>query len=944
MAILNPGERKDDFAIHVDDDCVSESACDINPSSSVSRRTSNQTTIHTQLGNDEKHQHDEETEALIQQAARDIIERIELDKLMKKSHEDVRLDNDAAEGDMLGDDGSYTEEESDTVYGQDTELTYEDGTEMSYEGAERPYAGDKTEEDDCYDGSASERAGNDDDIFSEGREKRSSGGSWQSHGHDENVAQVEEIKDGSSIEKAIEIETDNEEELELQHGEQKANVELGEESDHEDTVLEEPGYFDEPHTSDISQQQRIPSAASNTASSTVSDAYTSTTLHREPLAFEAMTVRSGRNSPHTQRDLHNLSRSTFRPQSQNSLRRTQMSPDPTMFSGGSPMSRKRPTASRLGTPLNSSPLKQRTLRFKPADEPLVLLHVTVLSLKWAHADIIESAPNDVLSKELLAIKESWKLLKEKAGDTVMERGVLIAHPQDSYETLEERLCAALELPSRPRAKILDCGHYLGPEVLLTASESESEVSSCYSSDSEGALAETVRQANAWCDVCEKDVRFGKYDKMMKGQKARSFKAKVYASNGLMGSGAWAAAWRQMEKVDVEIEPAVEPGFIMEISNLFDMAMTTRSPPQEENGFADEESHQTQQQHPETEAVEEPPRQQVPVTPAPTYEQAMHSESSLQEAGYMGAGSSQQLSSPADLPRTPEKSAPNEMDEPLKPLIAAIVESPHKALEDEIRRIEAEQAKLREAYAAAAGFSQSPTRPQLLPEPHQAQQQHDSYPQTHLPHAEANQESRQRESYQEHSRQHSTSSSTHGSKSKRQVDEDSFIDLLLAAVRVLLADKKNIVIGFLGVVVLLLSIQAGGEMKNSGSSMPQRGPEMYGAETAFQKQEAEMRRLQMQAEVPVAKVHLREPVHRHGVVEEPMMVVKPAELVVTHIESRPVNQEAIELPGKDKVSVASALVQRPSTDAKADYDTEIENERVMPIPTPPASIRRQEISA
>jgi hypothetical protein len=38
-----------------------------------------------------------------------------------------------------------------------------------------------------------------------------------------------------------------------------------------------------------------------------------------------------------------------------------------------------------------------------------------------------------------------------------------------------------------------------------------------------------------------------------GSGKRRFDIKIYAANGLMRSGAWAAAWREMERVDVEID-------------------------------------------------------------------------------------------------------------------------------------------------------------------------------------------------------------------------------------------------------------------------------------------------------------------------------------------------------------------------------------------------------
>ncbi|KAH7419510.1 hypothetical protein BKA64DRAFT_650999 [Cadophora sp. MPI-SDFR-AT-0126] len=247
-----------------------------------------------------------------------------------------------------------------------------------------------------------------------------------------------------------------------------------------------------------------------------------------------------------------LSRPPFRTPS--SVRAMQMS-SPTQSVFGSPRSAKRhlPTVSRIGTPNSQySPSKRTPTRFKPKKEPLVLLHVTVLPLQWPYSHLMSSPE---IPTSLQTVKESWRLLQEKLGDTVLERGILLPHPQDSYEVLEERLLEALELPVRPRAKILKCGHYMGP------SDSEAP-----SSDEEGDdnWRET-KEERKWCDICRRDVRLETVGDVGKGE--RRFRIKIYASNGLMRAGAWAAAWREMERVDVELEPYVEMHLNAELEHL-----------------------------------------------------------------------------------------------------------------------------------------------------------------------------------------------------------------------------------------------------------------------------------------------------------------------------------------------------------------------------------------
>ena len=275
-------------------------------------------------------------------------------------------------------------------------------------------------------------------------------------------------------------------------------------------------------------------------------------------------------TPHTPSE--GMPRATFRNPS--SVRAMQMSsPPPSIFS--SPRSSKRhlATGSRIGTPSSHtsfSPSKRTPTRFKTKkQEPLILLHVTVLPLTWPHSRAM-SSPD--LPASLQGIKENYRLLHEKLGDTVLERGILLPHPQDSYEVLEERLLEALELPVRPRARILKCGHYMGPDTPG-------------SSDEEGGPPrDFLARDRKWCDICERDVKIegGGVDD---GKREARFRVKVYASNGMMRAGAWAAAWREMERVDVELEPYVEGRLVGELE---DFAASVRHLPEPEVVHEDEE--------------------------------------------------------------------------------------------------------------------------------------------------------------------------------------------------------------------------------------------------------------------------------------------------------------------------------------------------------------------
>ncbi|RYO93277.1 hypothetical protein DL762_001226 [Monosporascus cannonballus] len=236
-----------------------------------------------------------------------------------------------------------------------------------------------------------------------------------------------------------------------------------------------------------------------------------------------------------------------------------------------------PTVSRLASPSGSAQYspKRTPPRLKPRKEaPLVLLHCTLLPLRWVWGDLVNSLEVAALSDKAKALRDAWRILQDRMGDTTCERGILLGHPQSDYEVLEERLLDALELPLRRRARILECGHYLGP-ANEPSTAGGGEGGDDYYSDSEyeyGSYAEdrasgAARGSKAggdrrhWCATCKSEIR---YEALGPG---RVFRVKVYASNGLMKADAWATCWREMERVDVEIEPIVQAAVQDELVRL-----------------------------------------------------------------------------------------------------------------------------------------------------------------------------------------------------------------------------------------------------------------------------------------------------------------------------------------------------------------------------------------
>ena len=205
------------------------------------------------------------------------------------------------------------------------------------------------------------------------------------------------------------------------------------------------------------------------------------------------------------------------------------------------------TPSRQGTPRSvrsthntismSSPSKLSPTKKLKKEYPLVLLHLTLLPVPLAYS---QQTMESVLPPSIL---ENWKLLLEKATPTVLDRGILIPHPKEDYDLLEERLLESLELKT-PR--ILKCGHFH-----LSAEEEADVLAAEGESDSDN---DDTNDADICLD-CGRRIRDGRFGTA--GEGSKRWNIKLFAANGLMRAGAWSAAWREMERVDVEILPWME---------------------------------------------------------------------------------------------------------------------------------------------------------------------------------------------------------------------------------------------------------------------------------------------------------------------------------------------------------------------------------------------------
>lgn len=265
------------------------------------------------------------------------------------------------------------------------------------------------------------------------------------------------------------------------------------------------------------------------------------TLASEPYYTPLPAERRIPSSPFTPLTI----RSPFRNPSSVRAMQMEATPPPYLISPSSQHRYRFTSPSRNGTPQSTrshhssmrSPSKLSPTKKPKKEHPLVLLHVTLLPPTIPYS---ASVMQTVLPPSILS---NIKLLREKTTPTVLSRGILIPHPQEDYDLLEERLLESLEL-TLPR--ILKCGHFhldAGTEEDIAAAAAAAAETD--DDEDDGALDADI------CADCGRRVRDAR---LGSGKGTRRWDIKIYAANGLMRAGAWSAAWREMERVDVEIGP------------------------------------------------------------------------------------------------------------------------------------------------------------------------------------------------------------------------------------------------------------------------------------------------------------------------------------------------------------------------------------------------------
>lgn len=216
---------------------------------------------------------------------------------------------------------------------------------------------------------------------------------------------------------------------------------------------------------------------------------------------------------------------------------------------------------RGGRSHHSSPSKSGSKLKK--EFPLVLLHCTLLPSSIAQEISIREHEifQDILPEEY---KKRWIMLQDRLMDgEISTRGVLIPHPKEDYDLLEERLLESLDL-ERPRIRH---NHFV-------KNDSDSGFDSASQTDEDSDIGCTHATK---CPDCGKKLPPDE-------DPCRKWEVKIYAANGLMRAGAWGAAWREMEKIDVEVGVWMPPEIRREVEARIASIMSPIHEDDQSSGF------------------------------------------------------------------------------------------------------------------------------------------------------------------------------------------------------------------------------------------------------------------------------------------------------------------------------------------------------------------------
>jgi len=146
-----------------------------------------------------------------------------------------------------------------------------------------------------------------------------------------------------------------------------------------------------------------------------------------------------------------------------------------------------------------------------------------VSLPWGQHIIEQVMPQDIMQQFLL--------LREKATSHIMQRGILVEHPESDIDLLKRRLVDALELGPSKSGDV----HYPYDDF-----DDADVFDSAISISGEDDVQHSIRK---------------RHDSLYTNETG-TWDIRIFAANGLMRADTWASAWNEMERVDVEIMPHI----------------------------------------------------------------------------------------------------------------------------------------------------------------------------------------------------------------------------------------------------------------------------------------------------------------------------------------------------------------------------------------------------
>jgi hypothetical protein len=315
---------------------------------------------------------------------------------------------------------------------------------------------------------------------------------------------------------------------------------------------------------------------------------------------------------------------------------------------------------------------------------------------------------------------------------------------------------------------------------MTSLEEEEEAYE--SEDEEPGTLKNREPKKHWCNTCRGEI---KYEDLGLG---KVFRVKVYASNGLMKAGAWAACWKEMERVDIEIEPVVESELQDELERFAALQIEEQEQRQQEE--LREHEGDTARRSADRHALVEHDEEHLPTECA-----AESSSNDKYERSALMSSPAVQVNFHTSL---------------LEPL-AAVTGSPITVNGNDIDA--SEERRLRDEERLREIYGRTPPRPQREPptsceyaESPGLQPQSSYIPQSTPPspseQAFERRGHRQNCEFKEHLQSHD-----YPDYRRPSYQTASLLELLVECAKVLMRDRKNVVIAILVPLILLLAVRS-----------------------------------------------------------------------------------------------------------------------------------------